>query len=81
MENGIKSDSVKIPVSEFYGPVRNWGYLGRIAVYENGNRLWSKRSSIIRLSRGDSLKDARIMAHDLILESFDNNKPYQKKED
>ena len=47
-------------------------YKGRTIRYENGRRLWQQTSKIVRLSRGDALKDAQQMAHDHIVANFEN---------
>jgi hypothetical protein len=61
MTNGIKSETVK----------RGADYIGRIAVYEDGKRLYSVETEIRRLSRGDALQDAQQAAHDLIVSNFE----------
>ena len=66
MQNGIRCETVKhTTVSEFWP-----SYRGRIAVYEGGTRLYSLLSEIQRRSRGDALRDAQVMAHDLRVQNF-----------
>lgn len=55
MDNGIKCESVK----------RGSDYFGRVAVYENGKRLYSFTTPVRRLSRGDAIKDAHMEAHNM----------------
>ena len=49
---------------------RQGGYLGRIAIYEQGKRLYSITLPVIRIARGDALQDARKEAHDLTVRNF-----------
>lgn len=60
MDNGITCETIR----------RGQSYYGRIAVYEHGVRLWSEESPIARLSRGDAMRDAQQMAHDLKVTQF-----------
>lgn len=67
MDNGIKSETVKYHAH---------GYAGRIAIYQDGERLYSLTAKIMRVSRGDAKHDAQTMAQDLLRESFLNGRPY-----
>ena len=45
-------------------------YFGRIAIYENGKRLYTIPCGIARLSRGDAMRDASIAATQFLLHNF-----------
>ena len=61
LDNGIRCETYRD---------RRGGYLGRIAVYEQGTRLYCVTGRVLRLSRGDAMQDARRMAHDLTVQQF-----------
>jgi hypothetical protein len=46
-----------------------FGYVGRITVFGDKRRLWSRSTLITRQSRGDALHDARILAIDTIIQN------------
>ena len=63
LTNGIRCEALRITS-------RHWTdgcYRGRIAVYEDGKRLYTITSIFFCISRGDALDDARHMATSLIL--------------
>ena len=45
-------------------------YKGKTICYENGRRLWEKRSPIFRLCKADALRDAQKMSSDFIIQNF-----------
>ncbi len=69
MDNGIKCETVK---------VKN-GYKARIAIYENGKRLYTVLGEVVLIARGDALKEAFKMAHDLRVANFLNGEEIVKE--
>ena len=45
-------------------------FVGFIIAVEDGRYLWSKHSGIRRLSRVDAMRDAHVLAHENIVNSF-----------
>ena len=69
MKDGIKSSTIKA----------GEGYRGRITVYSDGHRCYCLTSKILCISRGDALRAAMIMAHDLVIERFDEGSTIYSK--
>jgi hypothetical protein len=67
MIDGIRCETIK---QRTRPPDAQPYYIGRIAIYEQGKRLYVITGPIMRLSRGDAMKDASIMAHDLRVQNF-----------
>ena len=44
-------------------------YYGRIAVYDTGRRLYALKCDVNRISRGEALRDANQLAHDVLIEN------------
>lgn len=73
MKNGLKLETITVSaVVAHRGCVFEKVFYGRVACYENGKRLWSRRSSVCRISRGDAMQDAAELARDLAVTRFFN---------
>lgn len=74
MDNGLRLETVKRNVAPFqHGTMTLTAeYFGRVAMYENGKRIFTHRSPIRRISRGAAMADARMLAHDLAVTKFFN---------
>ena len=60
MKNQVKIETVR----------KGESYIGRVAVYTDGRRLYTYRTNIKRLTREDALRDAEQEANDMV--SFDS---------
>ena len=67
MKDGIRCETIK---QRMRPPDAQPHYIGRIAVYEQGKRLYVVTGPIVRISRGDAMNDANMMAHDLRIQNF-----------
>lgn len=65
--SGFKHTTFKASV---FNPSGAPCYKGRAICYDDGRRLWQKTSEIVRLSRGDALRDAQQISHDHIIQQF-----------
>lgn len=45
-------------------------YVGSIIVFDGARRIWSKSCGVRRLSRGDALRDAYLLAVEIIKENL-----------
>lgn len=62
METGIQCKAKKLGERD---------YMGFIVSVDDGRYMWSRQSGIRRLSRGDAMQDANTMAHDCIVQRFE----------
>ena len=48
-------------------------YTARVQFVDEGRVFWSRPTKIRRLSRGDAMKDAEILTHNIIIENLELN--------
>lgn len=60
LKNGVRLECVRKYIND------KVDYVGRIAVYENGKRLYSVSNKVRRLTRKDAMLDAKQAAIELL---------------